>query len=53
LGKCLGKVPHATWIWEDIVKMDLGETSFGDVNWSEPAKNRVQYWALVLATLNL
>jgi hypothetical protein len=29
-GRSLGRSRHR---WEDNIKMDLGETGFGDVNW--------------------
>jgi hypothetical protein len=33
--------------------MDLRETGFEDGRWMELAQDRVEWWALVLAVLNL
>jgi hypothetical protein len=39
--------------WEDGIKMDLGETGWGDVEWIHLAQDRDQWRALVNAVMNL
>jgi hypothetical protein len=39
--------------WEDDIKMDLGETGFGDVDWIHWAQNRDRWRALVNTVMNI
>jgi hypothetical protein len=39
--------------WEDNIKMDLGETGFGDVDWIHWAQDRDRWQALVNTVMNL
>jgi Cu2+-containing amine oxidase len=40
-------------IWEDNIKMDLGEIGFGDVDWIHLAQDRDRWRALVNTVMNL
>jgi hypothetical protein len=39
--------------WEDIIKMDLWEIGFGDVDWVNMAQDRDRWRALVKTVMNL
>jgi hypothetical protein len=39
--------------WEDNIKMYLGETGFGDVEWIHLAKDRDRWRAVVITVMNL
>jgi hypothetical protein len=39
--------------WVDIIKLDFGETGWGDVDWIGLAQDRDQWWALVKTVMNL
>jgi hypothetical protein len=39
--------------WEDIIKMDLREIGFGDVDWANLAQDRDRWRALVNTVMNL
>jgi hypothetical protein len=39
--------------WEDNIKMDLGETGFGDVDWIHWAQDRDRWRAVVNTIMNL
>jgi hypothetical protein len=39
--------------WEDIIKMDLKEIGFGDVDWIHLAQDKDGWWALVNTVMNL
>jgi ribosome biogenesis protein Nip4 len=39
--------------WEDNIKMDLGETGFGDVDWIHLAQYRDRWLAVVNMVINL
>jgi hypothetical protein len=39
--------------WEDNIKMDLGETMFGHVDWIHLAQDRDRWRALVNTVMNL
>ena len=39
--------------WEDNIKMDLHETKRGGMDWVDLAQDRVRWWALVNAAMNL
>jgi hypothetical protein len=39
--------------WMDNVKIDLRETGWGDVDWIDLARDRVQWRALVKAVMNV
>jgi hypothetical protein len=39
--------------WEDKIKMDLGETGFGDVDWIHLAQDRYRWRAVVNTVMNL
>jgi hypothetical protein len=51
LGECPVGRPKREW--EDNFEIDLWESGCEDVRWMELARDRVQWWALVLAVLNL
>jgi hypothetical protein len=39
--------------WEDNIKMDLGETEWGGVNWTDLAQDRNKWRDLVNPVMNL
>jgi hypothetical protein len=39
--------------WEDKIKMDLGETGFGDLDWIYLAQDRDRWRALVKTVMSL
>ena len=39
--------------WEDNIKMALQEVGCGSMDWIELAQDRVRWWALVNAVMNL
>jgi hypothetical protein len=55
MGKPLGKLPPGRPIkrWDVNMKIDITVIGCEDVKWMELAQERVQWWALVLAVLNL
>jgi hypothetical protein len=55
VGKPEGKRPlgRPRRRWEDGIKMDLGETGWGGVEWIHLAQDRDQWRALVNAVMNL
>jgi hypothetical protein len=54
-GKPEGKRPfeRRRHIWDDNIKMDLQEVSFGSMNWIDLAQGRDRRRALVNAVMNL
>jgi hypothetical protein len=48
--RALGR-PRRRWV--DIIRMDLGEVGWGDVDWIGLAKNRNRWRAVVNSVLNL
>jgi len=55
VGKPEGKRPlgRPRSRWEDNIKMDLQEVGCGDMDWIELVQDRVRWWALVNAVMNL
>jgi hypothetical protein len=55
VGKSEGKRPlgRPRRRWVDNIRMDLGETGWGDVDWIDLAKDRNRWRALVNSVLNL
>jgi hypothetical protein len=53
-GLLMGKrplgIPRRKWV--DIIRMDLGEVGWGDVNWIGLAQDRNRWRALVNSVLN-
>jgi hypothetical protein len=39
--------------WEDGIKMDLREIGWGGVEWIHLAQDRVRWWAVMNAVMNL
>jgi hypothetical protein len=48
--RSLGR-PRGKWV--DSIRMDLGEVSWGDVDWIDLAQDRNRWRALVNSVLNL
>jgi hypothetical protein len=40
-------------MWEDNIKMDLGEIGIDGANWIRLAQDRVRWWAFVNTVMNL
>jgi hypothetical protein len=55
MGKPEGKRPlgRPRLRWEDGIRMDLGETGLGDVDWIQLAQDRDRWLAVVSAVMNL
>jgi hypothetical protein len=55
LGKPEGKISlgRSRRRWMDIIKVDLGETGWDDVDWIDLALDRDQWSALVNTVMNL
>jgi hypothetical protein len=55
VGKQEGKRPlgRPRRSWVDIIRMDLGEVEWGDVDWIGLAKDRNRWRAVVNSVLNL
>jgi hypothetical protein len=55
MGKPEGKRPHgrSRRRWEDNSKMDIQEVGCGGMDWTELAKDRGSWWAIVNAVMNL
>jgi hypothetical protein len=55
VGKREGKRPvgRPRRMWEDGIRMDLGEIGLGVVDWIRLAQVRDQWWAVVSAVMNL
>jgi hypothetical protein len=55
VGKPEGKRPleRLRRRWEDGMKMDLREIGWGGVGWIHLAQDRVRWWAVVSAVMNL
>jgi hypothetical protein len=55
VGKPEGRGPLGSLrrIWEDNIKIDLGEIGFGDVDWTHLAQDRDRWRALVNTVMNL
>jgi hypothetical protein len=55
MGKPEGKRPLGTprRRWEDGIRMDLGETGWGSVDWIQLAQDRDRWRALVNTVMNL
>jgi hypothetical protein len=55
VGKLDGKRPQGRLRrrWVNSIKMDLGETGWGDVDWIGLAQDRNRWRALVNAVMNL
>jgi hypothetical protein len=55
VGKPEGKRPlgRPRRRWEDGIRMDLRETSFGGVDWIRPAQDRDRWRVVVSAVMNL
>jgi hypothetical protein len=55
MGKPEGKRPlgRPRRRWEDGIRMDLGKTGLGDVDWIRLAQGRDWWWAVVSAVMNL
>jgi hypothetical protein len=55
VGKPEGKRPleRPRCKWVDIIRMDLGELGWGDVDWITLAQDRNRWRALVNSVLNL
>jgi hypothetical protein len=55
VGKPKGKRPleRPRPRWEDGIKMDLREISWGEVEWIHLAQHRNHWWALVNVVMNL
>jgi hypothetical protein len=55
VGKSEGKRPlgRPRHRWGDGVRMDLREIGFGGVDWIRLAQDRDQWWAVVIAVMNL
>jgi hypothetical protein len=53
VGKPEGKMPHERprRRWEDGIKMDLRETSFGGVAWIQLAQDRDCWWAVLYGVM--
>jgi hypothetical protein len=51
VGKPEGKRPRRRW--EDNIKMDLRETGWGGMDWTDLAQDRDQWRALVNTVMNL
>jgi hypothetical protein len=51
VGKPEGKRPRRRWV--NIIRMDLGEVGWGDVDWIGLAQDRNRWRALVNSVLNL
>jgi hypothetical protein len=39
--------------WQDNIKMDLGETAWGGLDWVDLAQDRNDWWALVSTIVNI
>jgi hypothetical protein len=50
LGSPKGRPRHR---WEDNIKMDLRKIGIDGVNWTQLAKDRLQWWACVNTVMNL
>jgi hypothetical protein len=46
----LGRPRHG---WEDVIRMDLREIGQEDVDWMHLARERGQWWAVVITVMNL
>jgi hypothetical protein len=46
----LGRPRH---MWEDNIKMDLGEIGIDGANWIRLAQDRVRWWVFVNTVMNL
>jgi hypothetical protein len=55
VGKPEGKRPLGSprSMWDDNIKMDLGEIGWGGMDWIDLAQDRDQWRALVNAVMNL
>jgi hypothetical protein len=55
VGKPEGRRPlgRSRHIGEDGIRMDLGETGWGGVEWIQLAQDRGWWWALVNMVINL
>jgi hypothetical protein len=40
-------------LWEDNIKIDIGEIGFGDVDWIHLAQDRDMWWALVNMVMSI
>jgi hypothetical protein len=54
VGKPEGKRPHVRprRRWEGNIKIDLQEVGCGGTDWTELARDRDKWWALVIAVMN-
>jgi hypothetical protein len=54
-GKSEGKRPlgRPRHRWEDVIRMNLGETGWGDVEWIQLAQDRDLWRVVVNAVMNL
>jgi hypothetical protein len=55
VGRPEGRIPlgRPRRKWEDVIKMDLREIGFGDVDWIHWARDRERWRALVNTVMNL
>jgi hypothetical protein len=55
VGKTEGKIPlgRPRRRWENNIKMDPQEVECGVMDWTELAQDRVRWWAIVAAVMNV
>jgi hypothetical protein len=55
VGNLEGKRPErrSRCRWEDNIKLDLRETGWGVMDWTDLAQDRDQWWAIVNMVMNL